>query len=88
MVIAGVVSALAGLCYAGVRARRAGRGLRVHLRLCHARRVVAWSIGWDLILEYALGAATVAVGWSGNVVSLLGRLRHPSPARDRERPAR
>jgi amino acid transporter len=32
---------------------------------------VAWVIGWDLILEYALGATTVAVGWSGYVVSLL-----------------
>ena len=31
---------------------------------------VAWVIGWDLILEYALGAATVAVGWSGNLVTL------------------
>jgi len=33
--------------------------------------LVAWVIGWDLVLEYALGAATVAVGWSGNVMSLL-----------------
>jgi APA family basic amino acid/polyamine antiporter len=32
---------------------------------------IAWIIGWDLILEYAFGAATVAVGWSGNVISLL-----------------
>src|SRR5262249_15029338 len=31
----------------------------------------AWIIGWDLILEYALGAATVAVGWSGYLVSIL-----------------
>ena len=31
----------------------------------------AWIIGWDLILEYALGASTVAVGWSGYMVSLL-----------------
>jgi APA family basic amino acid/polyamine antiporter len=32
---------------------------------------LAWIIGWDLILEYAFGAATVAVGWSGYVVSFL-----------------
>ena len=32
--------------------------------------LVAWIIGWDLVLEYALGAATVAVGWSGNFVAL------------------
>jgi len=35
---------------------------------------IAWIIGWDLILEYALGAATVASGWSGYVISLLGDL--------------
>ena len=32
--------------------------------------LVAWIIGWDLVLEYALGAVTVAIGWSGHVVSL------------------
>ena len=31
----------------------------------------AWIIGWDLVLEYALGAATIAVGWSGNFISIL-----------------
>ena len=41
---------------------------------------VAWIIGWDLILEYALGAATVAVGWSGNLVTLLQPARHRFPA--------
>ena len=34
--------------------------------------IFAWIIGWDLILEYAMGASTVAVGWSGYFVSLLG----------------
>src|SRR3989454_9760245 len=33
--------------------------------------LIAWIIGWDLILEYALGAVTVAIGWSGYVVSFL-----------------
>ena len=37
---------------------------------------VAWIIGWDLILEYLFGAATVAVGWSGYFVQFLERLRH------------
>src|SRR2546430_14783245 len=34
--------------------------------------VFAWTMGWLLVLEYGVAAATVAVGWSGNVVSLLG----------------
>src|SRR2546427_9567731 len=33
--------------------------------------LIAWIIGWDLVLEYALGAVTVAIGWSGYVVSFL-----------------
>src|SRR5207244_8813659 len=41
---------------------------------------IAWVIGWDLILEYALGAATVAVGWSGNLVTLLHQLGIQFPA--------
>jgi len=36
--------------------------------------LVAWIIGWDLVLEYAAGAATVGVGWSGHLVSLLAQL--------------
>jgi APA family basic amino acid/polyamine antiporter len=42
--------------------------------------VVAWIIGWDLILEYALGATAVAIGWSGYVVSLAGDLGLNLPA--------
>jgi APA family basic amino acid/polyamine antiporter len=41
---------------------------------------IAWIIGWDLILEYALGAATVAVGWSGNFVTLLRQFGYQFPA--------
>jgi len=72
MMLAGVASALAGLCYAEFCVERAHRRLSVHLRVRHAGRIPGrGSIGWDLILEYALGAATVAVGWSGYVVSFL-----------------
>ncbi len=42
--------------------------------------LVAWIIGWDLVLEYALGAATVAVGWSAYVVSLLHDIGIALPA--------
>jgi APA family basic amino acid/polyamine antiporter len=40
---------------------------------------VAWVIGWDLILEYALGAATVAVGWSGYMIAILKDFGIPFP---------
>src|SRR5438552_13241801 len=38
--------------------------------------LIAWIIGWDLVLEYALGAVTVAIGWSGYVVSFLRTALH------------
>jgi basic amino acid/polyamine antiporter, APA family len=47
------------------------RGKRLYLCLRHNGGNNAWIIGWDLLLEYALGAATVAIGWSGYVVSFL-----------------
>src|SRR3989442_7016150 len=40
----------------------------------------AWIIGWDLVLEYALGAVTVAIGWSGDVVSFLHDIGLDVPA--------
>jgi APA family basic amino acid/polyamine antiporter len=43
--------------------------------------LLAWIIGWDLVLEYALSASTVAVGWSGNVLSLLRDFGINFPAR-------
>src|SRR3989454_599483 len=42
---------------------------------------VAWIIGWDLVLEYAMGAATVGVGWSGHFLSLLDFLGIHIPAK-------
>ena len=47
---------------------------------------VAWIIGWDLILEYALGASTVAVGWSGYLVSFLHDFGIQFPAACRAAP--
>ena len=41
---------------------------------------IAWLIGWDLILEYMVGATTVAIGWSGYVASFLHDRRHRHPA--------
>jgi APA family basic amino acid/polyamine antiporter len=81
MVLAGVASALAGLCYSEFAASVPIAGSAYTYAYATLGEFIAWIIGWDLILEYALGAATVAVGWSGHLVSLLNDLgwRIPAP---------
>ncbi|MEO8041353.1 MAG: amino acid permease [Acidobacteriota bacterium] len=74
MILAGVVSALAALCYSEFASAVPISGSAYTYGYATLGEFVAWIIGWDLILEYAFGAATVAVGWSGNVVSLLADL--------------
>ncbi|MGD0966878.1 MAG: amino acid permease [Candidatus Aquilonibacter sp.] len=64
-VIAGVVSAFAALCYSEVASRVPIAGSAYTFAYASLGEFVAWIIGWDLVLEYALGAATVSVGWSG-----------------------
>jgi len=71
MVLAGFASALAGLCYAEFASTVPISGSAYTYGYATLGEFVAWIIGWDLILEYALGAATVAVGWSGYVISFL-----------------
>jgi basic amino acid/polyamine antiporter, APA family len=71
MVLAGVASGLAGLCYAEFASTVPIAGSAYTYGYATLGEFIAWIIGWDLILEYALGAATVAVGWSGYVSSLL-----------------
>ena len=71
MVIAGVVSAFAALCYSEFAASVPISGSAYAYGYGTLGEFIAWIIGWDLILEYAFGAATVAVGWSGYVVSFL-----------------
>jgi APA family basic amino acid/polyamine antiporter len=71
MVLAGIVSAFAALCYSEFAASVPISGSAYAYGYGTLGEFVAWIIGWDLILEYAFGAATVAVGWSGYVVSLL-----------------
>ena len=70
MIFAGVVSAFAALCYSEFAASVPISGSAYAYGYGTLGEFVAWIIGWDLILEYAFGAATVAVGWSGYVVSL------------------
>src|SRR5881398_842043 len=74
MIIAGIVSAFAALCYSEFAASVPISGSAYAYGYGTLGEFVAWIIGWDLILEYAFGAATVAVGWSGNMVSLLADL--------------
>jgi APA family basic amino acid/polyamine antiporter len=71
MILAGIASALAGLCYAEFASTVPIAGSAYTYGYATLGELVAWIIGWDLMLEYALGAATVAVGWSGYIVSFL-----------------
>ncbi len=79
MIIAGIVSLFAALCYSEFASAVPISGSAYAYGYATLGEFVAWIIGWDLILEYAFGAATVAVGWSGNVVKLLGALGIPFP---------
>ena len=74
MIVAGIVSLFAALCYSEFAASVPISGSAYAYGYATLGEFVAWIIGWDLILEYAFGAATVAVGWSGNVISLLNSL--------------
>ena len=71
-VLSGVACAFVGLCYAELAAMIPASGSAYTYAYATVGEVFAWIIGWDLILEYGMGAATVAVGWSGYFVSLLG----------------
>jgi APA family basic amino acid/polyamine antiporter len=71
MIIAAVACALAGLCYAELASMIPVAGSAYTYAYASSGELVAWIIGWDLILEYALSASTIAVGWSGYCVSFL-----------------
>ena len=70
-IVAGFASAFAGLCYAEMASMIPVAGSAYTYAYATMGELVAWIIGWDLILEYAVGAITVAIGWSGYVVSFL-----------------
>jgi APA family basic amino acid/polyamine antiporter len=80
MVIAGVTSVLAAFCYSEFASTVPVAGSAYTYAYATLGEFIAWVIGWDLILEYALGAATVAVGWSGILVTLLAQLGLSFPA--------
>ncbi|GHH64647.1 amino acid permease [Streptosporangium violaceochromogenes] len=79
-VAAGVVCALAALCYAEFASTVPVAGSAYTFAFATLGEFPAWIIGWDLVLEMALGAAVVAVGWSGYLGSLLASLGVPLPA--------
>jgi APA family basic amino acid/polyamine antiporter len=79
-VVAGVVCGLAALCYAEFASTVPVAGSAYTFSYATLGELVAWIIGWDLVLELALGAATVSVGWSGYLDQLLGDLGIPLPA--------
>ncbi|HEX5481019.1 MAG TPA: amino acid permease [Terriglobia bacterium] len=70
-IIAGVGCAFAGLCYSEFAALIPIAGSSYSYAYTTLGEIVAWIIGWAMVLEYAFGAATVAVGWSGYVSSFL-----------------
>lgn len=68
--LAGGVSLLAALCYAELSSAVPTAGSAYTYAYATIGEVFAWIIGWDLVLEFSLGAAVVARGWSGYVASL------------------
>src|SRR5712672_616803 len=75
-VVAAVACCFAALCYAELASRIPVSGSAYTYSYATLGEIVAWVIGWDLILEYAVGNMAVAVGWSGYFVKLCGSLFH------------
>src|SRR3954466_4749932 len=70
-VLAGIACVFAGLCYAEFASIIPIAGSAYTYGYATLGEIVAWIIGWDLVLEYAFGAATVASGWSSTLVAFL-----------------
>ncbi|MEM5298102.1 amino acid permease [Burkholderia sp. JPY481] len=79
-ILGGIACAFVGLCYSELAAMLPVCGSSYTYTYATLGEIFAWIIGWDLILEYAMGAATVAVGWSGYIVSLLRNVGIDIPA--------
>ena len=81
MVLAGVACVFAGLCYAELASMIPVTGSAYTYAYATLGELVAWIIGWDLVLEYSLSSSTVAVGWAGYAVTLLGEMGITFPPR-------
>src|ERR1700744_5836592 len=69
--IAGAVCAVAALCYSELASMVPVAGSAYTYSYAVMGELMAWLVGWALILEYALGASAVAVGWSGHITGIL-----------------
>src|SRR5262245_18512827 len=79
-VVAGITCVFAALCYAEFASMVPVAGSAYTYAYATLGELFAWMIGWDLILEYAVGSATVANGWSGYFQSVLAKLGVQLPA--------
>ncbi len=70
-VLAGLVCAIAGLCYAELASTMPVSGSAYTYSYASMGEVFAWAMGWLLLLEYGIAASTVAAGWTGYVVEIL-----------------
>ncbi len=75
-VVAAIACGFAALCYAELAAMIPVSGSAYTYSYATLGEIIAWIIGWDLILEYAVGNMAVAVGWAGYFVKLCGSLFH------------
>ena len=71
-IVAGFVCAVAALCYSELASMVPVSGSAYTYTYAVVGELLAWMVGWALILEYAVGASAVAVGWSNHAVGLLG----------------
>lgn len=78
-IVAAIGCALAGLCYAELSSSIPISGSAYTYTYATMGELLAWIIGWDLILEYAVGAATVGIAWSEYLNNLLVNVLHLNP---------
>ena len=78
-IVAAIGCALAGLCYAELSSSIPISGSAYTYTYATMGELLAWIIGWDLILEYAVGAATVGIAWSEYLNNLLVNVLHMNP---------
>jgi APA family basic amino acid/polyamine antiporter len=85
-VVAGITCIFAALCYAEFASMVPIAGSAYTYAYATLGELFAWIIGWDLVLEYAVGSATVATGWSGYFQNVLLKLNVQLPLALRESP--